>query len=85
MVWAPFGATAWPAKLIRFGRQNAVVELFCAGLKIEVEASALTAWEDSCDWKCSSLHSEMGQQARLMPAMSIQLTGQGLAVPGQVE
>ena len=65
VVWAPFGATAWPAKVVAAGKgtsQTALVELLGTGLKIEVKTVALTAWESDCAKKCSQLHSDMGKQ-----------------------
>ncbi|DBA70744.1 TPA: hypothetical protein ACH3X2_011643, partial [Trebouxia sp. C0005] len=66
VVWVPFGAAHWPAKLISCSQgshNHATVELFGTGLKTEVAASGLTTFADGCADKCQQLHSELGRQA----------------------
>ena len=101
VVWAPFGATCWPAKLVHHrstvnpseqslqqhqltsgqahaaeqgSSQTALVELFGTGLRVDVPAHGLTAWDSDCAGKCTLLHSDMGRQVRCLPCTVIYTT-----------
>jgi hypothetical protein len=72
VVWVPFGAAYWPAKLISCSQgshNQATVELFGTGLKTEVDASRLAAFADGCADKCQQLHSELGRQVSWLMQM----------------
>ena len=65
VVWAPFGSAYWPAKLIRCSQDSQApveVELFGTGLKTEIAAAGLTAFNEGCAARCRQLHSQLGQQ-----------------------
>jgi len=73
VVWVPFGAAYWPAKLISCSQgshNQATVELFGTGLKTEVDASRLAAFADGCADKCQQLHSELGRQVSWLMQMA---------------
>ena len=70
MVWAPFGASFWPAKLLTINTGlaksgRALVQLFGSGVKTQVSASGMVAYSDGYDGKCRMIHSALGQQVEL--------------------
>ena len=67
VVWAPFGASFWPAKLLTINTDHAksgraMVQLFGSGVKTQVSASGMAAYSDGYDDKCKMIHSALGQQ-----------------------
>jgi len=72
VVWVPFGAAHWPAKLIsccQGSHNQATAELFGTGLKTDVAASGLAAFADGCVDECQQLHSELGRQVSWLEQM----------------
>lgn len=68
MVWVPFGAANWPAKITSISpgcAGKAVVQLYASGISTEVNAAGLTAFADDCQQKCRTMQSQLGQQVGL--------------------
>lgn len=69
IVWVPFGAANWPAKVISIGpgcKGKALVQLYASGITTKVDATGLTAFTDEYERKCKSVQSQLGQQVRLL-------------------
>ena len=69
IVWVPFGAANWPAKVISMApscKGKALVQLYASGISIKVDATGLTAFADEYEQKCKTVQSQLGQQVRLL-------------------
>ena len=68
VVWVPFGAANWPAKIISISPDcpgKALVQLYASGVSTHVDAACLTAFAEDYEQKCNTMQSRLGQQVSL--------------------